>query len=704
MPRIRLSGWWLVLLTMALFASVDAQTVSRTINVWPSTTNYLGFVQFSGADDGQIRISSAGGYTLYLNGDLIGADADSSTVEVWDVSFKNRENVIAVVVDHDGSASPFGLFVVIESPQGTNLSSALDRSVPWFWSDAALPNEAGSSWTEVRLSRLDEVELDDTPVVFAPVQTGTFDPTHFTDLADLDLTRAASIAGYGGGMDGSVEGLRLRSLDGLNIAYNSLSDQPRLVDGDVSSAVSFRRGATSLLQSVQTDLGRLITIDRVRVVTQPPSSSSSYEDNSLRGYSILVSKDGVSFTEVAARNQIVDFRETEVSFAAIAARHVRLVVTEFSARDASPQIGELEVFGVGLDQDGTFRSLALDLGTPELKNFSDVTWFGEAGKTGELELRFRSGGDAVTWSQWSAWESDTTFALQVPEPARWLQYEVRMSTRSLTLGPRLDSVAVGFSTGNLPVASAASSITPLQVDIGVDTDFSYVLDVVVDGSSEGVDRIIVLTPYPAELDVASMTGLGAASVDLAATRSTNDSLVIVLDPPLAESTQVSFDFSSRLLSGSHTFRALLAAPGSDNPLLVVAREDAIDTLSTIVQALKLSFPVLSQVAAMPAVVTPNNDGENELTTIGFVLGRVTSAPVSVEIFDLSGRLVRRLPEQLLGAGTYLGGAVDDPSHPGAWNGRNDKGDLVPPGNYVYRIVVDLEPDDESSVGLVGVAY
>ena len=704
MPRIRLSGCWLALLTMALITSVDAQTVSRTINVWPSTTNYLGFIQFSGADDGQIRISAAGGYTLYLNGKLIGADADTSTVEIWDVSFKNRENVLAVVLDHDGSVSPFGLLVVIESPQGTNLSSALDRSVPWFWSDAALPNEAGSSWTKVRLSRLDEVELDDTPVVFAPVQTGTFDPTSFADLADLDMTRATSIAGYGGGMDGSVEGLKLRSLAGLNIAYHSLSDQPRLVDGDVSSAVSFRRGATSLLQSVQTDLGRLITIDRVRVVTQPPSSASSYEDNSLRGYSILVSKDGVSFTEVAARNQIENFRETEVSFAAIAARHVRLVVTEFSARDASPQIGELEVYGVGLDQEGTFRSLPLDLGTSALKNFSDVTRFGEVGKTGELDLRFRSGDNAATWSEWSAWEADTTFALQVPEPARWLQYEVRMSTRSLFDGPRLDSVAVAFSTGNLPVVSAASSITPLQVDIGADTDFSYVLDVVVDGNSSGVDRIIVLTPYPAELDVTSVTGLGAASVDQAATYSTNDSLVIALNPPLTESTQVGFDFSSRLLSGSHIFQALLAAPGSDNPLLVVARQDAIDTLSTIVQALKLSFPVLSQVAATPPVVTPNRDGENEQATIGFVLGRVTRAPVRVEIFDLSGRLIRRLPERLLGAGTYLRGAVDDPSHPGAWNGRNDKGDLVPPGNYVYRIVVDLEPDDETSVGLVGVAY
>lgn len=704
MVRTRRSGWWQLLIAVAFAVGAQAQPLSSTtVSVWPSTTHYLGFVQFDGADDGQIRITSAGTYTLYLNGDLIGTDADDTTVETWDVEFNNRENVIAVVVEHPGTESEYGLFLVVDSPQGTVVSSALDRSTPWYWSDAALPNEVGSDWTEARSNRLDRIELDGAPVVFTPVQAGTLDPQGLAAFGDLDLTRATSVAGFGGGIDGSGQGLQLRSLSGLNIAYNSLSSQPRVVDGDLTSAVSFRRGATSLLQDVQTDLGRLITIDRVRVVTQPPSSNSSYENNSLRGYSILVSKDGVNFIEVAARNQIETFRETEVSFTPIAARHVRLLVTEFSARDASPQVGELEVYGVGIDQTGTFRSLPLDLGTTQLKNFDRVEWFGEVDKNSQLELRFRSGDDATTWSNWSGWEADSSFALQVPEPARWLQFEARMSTRDLFAGPRLDSVIVSFSTGNLAVASAAGSITPLQVDIGADADFTYTLDIDVDGASAGVQRIVILTPYPATLNEASITGLGASSLDLAATYSNNDSLVIALDPVLSEATQVQFDFRSRLLSGNHTFEALLVAPDSPNPLRAVTRVDGGDTLSTIVQALSLSFPVLTQVAASPAVVTPNGDNTNDLATIGFVLGRVTRAPVQVEILDLSGRLVRRLPERMLSAGTYLGGALD-PTHPGAWDGRNDEGDLVPPGTYVYRVVVDLDPDDETSVGLVGVAY
>ena len=54
------------------------------------------------------------------------------------------------------------------------------------------------------------------------------------------------------------------------------------------------------------------------------------------------------------------------------------------------------------------------------------------------------------------------------------------------------------------------------------------------------------------------------------------------------------------------------------------------------------------------------------------------------------------------AGVPLAGrAVDLPV---VWNSRDDDDDLVPPGVYIYRLVVDLDPDDEISVGVIGVAY
>ena len=69
---------------------------------------------FDPAVDGHIRITAGGSYTLYLNGDLVGADDAPATVETYEVSFKRRENQVAVVVEHDGTPSPYGLFCVLE--------------------------------------------------------------------------------------------------------------------------------------------------------------------------------------------------------------------------------------------------------------------------------------------------------------------------------------------------------------------------------------------------------------------------------------------------------------------------------------------------------------------------------------------------------------------------------------------------------------
>lgn len=683
--------------------SVSAQTQQALVTTWPSTTHYLAFAEFPSAQDGTIRITSGGSYTLFLNGDLIGSDDDPTTVESWDVGFGNRDNTIAVIVDHPGDNSPYGFFAVLQSEDVQAASSSLDRTIPWFWTATPLPNEAGADWTELRLSRLDRHEENDESVPWEPVQAGTLVPQDFADFADLDLTRAHSIAGFPGGLDGSRNGLQLRSLDGVNTAFSSLSQDPNLVDGDVGTSVSFRRGASALLQGVETDLGRLIEIDKVRIVTQPPGNSGTFADNSLRGYSILVSKDGVSFIEVAARNQIENFRETSVSFAPISARHVLLRVTEFSARDASPRVGEMEVFGNGVVPTGSFRSPPLDLGTLEAKNFDRARWVGEVPEDSELALRFRSG-DGETWSDWSAWSSMETIHLDVPEPRALLQYEVRMTTRDQTVGPRLDSLVVSFDEGNMPVASAAASIAPREVEIGIETDFVYTLDVETDATSSGVERLILLTPYPAAFDIGGIVG---ATVDPSASYATNDSLVLVFAPPLTASKQITIPFRSRLLSASHDFSGLLFSPGSSNALRSMVRQGIDDdgfALTTQVESSTFDIRILSQVGADPGVFTPNGDGINDVGIVGFVLGRIVTASIRIEIYDAGGRLRRELLGRSLGAGSYLPSERNEAGLPGAWDGLDDAGELVAPGIYLYRVVADLEPTDAVSMGVIGVAY
>ena len=79
------------------------------------------------------------------------------------------------------------------------------------------------------------------------------------------------------------------------------------------------------------------------------------------------------------------------------------------------------------------------------------------------------------------------------------------------------------------------------------------LEVETDAASAGVARIVLLTPYPATFDIAS---IGGATPDAASTYATNDSLVIGFDPPLKESVQLTIPFQTRMLSANHDFRGL----------------------------------------------------------------------------------------------------------------------------------------------------
>ena len=102
--------------------------------------------------------------------------------------------------------------------------------------------------------------------------------------------------------------------------------------------------------------------------------------------------------------------------------------------------------------------------------------------------------------------------------------------------------------------------------------------------------------------------------------------------------------------------------------------------------------VLSDVTVLPPIVTPNGDGINDVTTFDFTVRRLSGAqPVDVQVFDLSGLLVRTLSVQRSTvAGTY---SVE-------WLADDDRGQVVPPGIYILRI--DVETDSNSDVKQTGV--
>ena len=91
------------------------------------------------------------------------------------------------------------------------------------------------------------------------------------------------------------------------------------------------------------------------------------------------------------------------------------------------------------------------------------------------------------------------------------------------------------------------------------------------------------------------------------------------------------------------------------------------------------------------MVTPNGDGFNDHLEVRFILLKVETQP-EVEIFSLNGQRVGVFRE------------VDDGDNVHIWNGRNQMGNLVPPGAYICRRRVPADAGDEVMHRIITVAY
>ena len=643
--------------------------------------------------DALLHVAAVDSYEVYFNGTLVGTDSVWTRMSGYEVAVKDGRNEIAVKVVNRGRGVGSGLLVAVAAAD-TLVDGFLaetttnPRVLPWYWT-AEL--QEGTDWTKVNVARND---------AWNRVQEGHVEYRSIAGLVDTVLT---VVAGFPGGIDagGVAGGLVLRSVRGENLALNRPSNRTEVVDGDLNSSWEPQTNAVNFFASI--DLQGRRRVHAMRAITRGVRETD-LEANSLRGYSVQVSDDQIRWSEVGILHDITQYAWSEVRFPPIWTRHARLVIVDIDPT-TSPKIAEVEVLGDGYAEEGVFLSEPLDLESPDaVKNFGRVRWEAVVPERTELALQFRTGDSPADFADaepgWSAPMADDAGWFPASEPGRYLQYRVHMVSLDGRSTPEFQGLQLDYSAA-IAASGARGRVAPNRVPMGVETAFTYFLDLDFAAGDLGIERLRIRVPGPARLDA------DAAVHDLlAGWSSTQGALTLNFAEPLRDVSTLEVPFRTRSHASLHVFRAYLFSPGSDNPLNV-AEDRGEAAYSWSVAVTTSAANALSEVRARPPVFTPNGDGVNDFTVIEFAIAKVAiPRAVEIRIFDLSGVEMRRLQTELLGAGAY-GRAEDDGderSSPGYWDGRDEEGALVPPGIYLYQVEIGLDAGDEVRRGVVSVVY
>ncbi len=415
--------------------------------------------------------------------------------------------------------------------------------------------------------------------------------------------------------------------------------------------------------------------------------------------------------------------------------------------EASWEVAEFEVFGKGFVQKTILRTQILDFGRPV--NWGKIRWSGETPTDTRIEVRTRTGNsvnpnlyfetdangntvpttkkvyDKINYleqlplvydsANWTFWSPAYDFAAGRRDPSlpaeewkdgipivsegvgQYLQLEIRLFA-TVDKAPRLDQIAIQFA--QYPVArDIVAEIWPIEVDSFEPTTFTYVVKPTFETDNVGFNHLEILTHT--RVDNIQSVKVDGVEVDTTLFRPQRlaDRLVVEFPPLDSEDTskQVEVVFDAPVLRFGTQFTGWVY--NSDDPDQIKQRiQPGNATFRFSGDVLSVTSPIggdlLIDVAATSRIFTPNGDGFNDALILSYKLREVTAArQVALEIYDLGGRLVQKLAgvPSTSGEGQHR------------WDGRTSAGALVPPGTYLYRLVLDAE-QEEKQTGVFAVAY
>ena len=539
-----------------------------------------------------------------------------------------------------------------------------------------------------------------------------------------------------------------------------------IVDGDstTSTGETFKKfGVTQTGRIFYFDLGASYWANRI-VFYPDRDEEGNFVEAFVRGFEVSIndgqhfSKEGRPEYEVLRRSEVTMEPVVDIGFSLQLVRFIKLRILA-----PNPfEIAELEVYGEGFVPRASYLSKFIEFQNPV--NFGNLTlrvekWGEETGEGTEVSavLQVRNGTDdtpLVYYSvnaetreekeiskddydklfpeeapgvaiirrgpirydseHWSIWSellrSDATGTSVLPldflpGPRRYFQFTI-LFTGSSTEVIRVNSLSVEHSPAlaDTCVGEVALLGQPdpprgvVTTPTGVEATFTY--DVRAEFDSQGLsgfDGIRIETPgRPDSIRLEMGDPLIEVALDPDNVKEEDTGLTLYFPRVTMGNNQpIRVIFKTTPLIYNTMFRGWVLDTGGNLPQPIMPGDASQEVTTSSLQVFGSLEEPLSYLEISPNPITPNGDGRNDETEIAYgIVYLLEKVTVSVGIYDLSGSKVKAVFSGWLSCGRYKK----------AWDGKNDQGNLVPPGIYLCKVSVDTRAKTFSRLKAVAVVY